>query len=239
MRIAVIDDEKYARIEMRHHINEWNPEAIVQEVSGGVEALELFEKERFDILFIDIHLGDVQGTTVASVAKRMMPEAKVIFATAFSEYAVKAFELQADDYLLKPIDPQRIRDILENCSQQKSESLPAESSRLAIRSGRHTRLIDIDEVTHIVTDGKGRGCYICLMKGDTLQDSSPLSDFEHRLREQGFYRIHKRSLVNLRQIQDIFPWKNNSFALRMRGSETILPIAREKHKELKRLLRIQ
>ena len=87
MRIAVIDDEKYSRVELIHQIRQQLPQAEIKEAGNGVQAMALLEKESFDILFIDIHLGDMEGTTVASLARRLMPEAKIIFATAYSEYA--------------------------------------------------------------------------------------------------------------------------------------------------------
>ena len=99
MRIAVSDDEKLTREELIRLIREDFPQAEVYEAGSGVQAMQLLEKKTFDFLFIDVRLGDMEGTTVASLARRLMPEAKIIFATAYSEYAVTAFELQANDYI--------------------------------------------------------------------------------------------------------------------------------------------
>ena len=116
MRIAVIDDEKYSRLELIHQIRQHLPQAEIMEAGNGVQAMALLEKNTFDVLFVDIHLGDMEGTTVAALARRLMPEAKIIFATAYSEYAVTAFELGVDNYILKPFDPARIRQVLEQCA---------------------------------------------------------------------------------------------------------------------------
>ena len=124
MRIAVIDDEKYSRVELIHQICQQLPQAEILEAGNGVQAMALLEKESFDILFIDIHLGDMEGTTVASLARRLMPKAKIIFATAYSEYAVTAFELGVNNYILKPFDPARIRQVLEQCRQAQPPPLP-------------------------------------------------------------------------------------------------------------------
>ena len=110
--------------------------------------------------------------------------------------------------------------------------------RLAISSNRHTILLDVDEVAYIETDGSGRGCRLHTLSGEEYADSSPLSEYESRLAGQGFYRIHKTCLVRLSYIQDIFPWNNNSFALRVRGSSSPLPIGRDRVKELRRRLNI-
>lgn len=238
MHIAVIDDEKYSRVELIHQIRQHLPQAEILEAGNGVQAMALLEKNRFDILFIDIHLGDMEGTTVAALARRLMPEAKIIFATAYSEYAVTAFELGVDNYILKPFDPTRISQVLEQCGQP-ARSVPARSEgRLAISSNRHTILLDVDEIAYIETDGSGRGCRLHTLSGEVYTDNSPMSEYESRLDGQGFYRIHKTCLVRLSYIQDIFPWNNNSFALRVRGSSGPLPIGRDRVKELRRRLNI-
>ena len=241
MRIAVIDDEKYSRVELIHQILSHIPDAVISEASNGVQAIALIERKSFDILFIDIHLGDLEGTTVASLARKLMPKAKIIFATAYSEYALKAFELRVDDYVLKPFDPARIKQVLERCTMDLNSTnsvIEHGSKKIAVSVNRHTTLLDIDEVSYIETDGSGRGCVIHMLSGDTYPDNSSLSDFENRLIRNGFFRIHKTCLVQLKYIQDIFPWSNNGFALRLRGSSNILPIGRDKIKDLRKRLRI-
>ena len=238
MRIAVIDDEKYSRVELIHQIRQQLPQAEILEAGNGVQAMALLEKESFDILFIDIHLGDMEGTTVASLARRLMPQAKIIFATAYSEYAVTAFELGVDNYILKPFDPNRIRQVLERYSQSPQPGPARGRERLAISSNRHTILLDVEEVTYIETDGSGRGCLVHTLSGEAYADNSPMSEYESRLGGQGFYRIHKTCLVQLKYIQDIFPWNNSSFALRVKGSSSPLPIGRDRVKELRRRLNI-
>lgn len=240
MRIAVIDDEKYSRVELTHQIRQLLPQAEVAEAGNGAQAMRLLETELFDILFIDIHLGDMEGTTVAALARRLMPSAKIIFATAYSEYAVRAFELQVDDYILKPFDPERIRQVLSRCVHT-SEAPPSQSpgaSRLAVSSNRHTTLLDIGDITYIETDGSGRGCVLHTLPGEQYSDSSSMSDYENRLAPYGFYRTHKTCLVQLKYITDIFPWNGSSFAFRVRGSSAVLPIGRDRVKELRRRLNI-
>ena len=162
------------------------------------------------------------------------PSSKAV--TAYSEYAVTAFELGVDNYILKPFDPARIRQVLEQCAAPPA---PARSEdRLAISSNRHTILLDVGDVTYIETDGSGRGCLVHTLSGERYADNSTMSEYESRLDGQGFYRIHKTCLVQLKYIQDIFPWNNSSFALRVKGSATPLPIGRDRVKELRRRLNI-
>lgn len=239
MRIAVIDDEKYSRIELIHQIKTHLPDAEIVEAASGAQAMQLLEKSQFDILFIDVRLGDMQGTTVAALARRLMPAAKIIFATAYSEYAVTAFELEADNYLLKPFAPDRIEQVLIQCTKNSNtRDTLVSSPRIAIGNSRHTRLLDISSIVYIETDGSGKGCFIYTTQGEQIGDNSPLSVLEPKLQPHGFFRIHKTCLVQLNYIQDIFPWNSNSFALRVQGYDTTLPVGRERMKQLKSLLHI-
>ena len=164
MRIAVIDDEKLTRMELVRLIYEDFPQAEIYEAGSGVQAMQLLEKKTFDFLFIDVRLGDMEGTTVASLARRRMPDAKIIFATAYSEYAVTAFELQANDYILKPYDPARIRQILGQ--YEKTHPEQDDEFRIAVNTNRrHTVLLALDEITYIESDGSGKHCVIHALTG--------------------------------------------------------------------------
>ena len=204
MRIAVIDDEKLTRMELVRLIYEDFPQAEIYEAGSGVQAMQLLEKKTFDFLFIDVRLGDMEGTTVASLARRLMPDAKIIFATAYSEYAVTAFELQANDYILKPYDPARIRQILGQ--YEKTHPEQDDEFRIAVNTNRrHTVLLALDEITYIESDGSGKHCVIHVLTGEQYSDNTALGVFEERLRGKRFYRIHKSYLVHLKYVQDIFP----------------------------------
>ena len=130
MRIAVIDDEKYSRVALVRQIEGFLPHAEIFEAGSGAQAVELLEKHTFDILFLDIHLGDMEGTTIAALARRLMPQAKIIFATAYSDYAVRAFELRADDYLLKPFRDQDLVAAIARVREKEGAARPAEDTLL-------------------------------------------------------------------------------------------------------------
>lgn len=235
MRIAVIDDEKYSREELIYQIRQFLPDAQIREAYSGVKALELLEQERFDLLFIDVRLGDMLGTTVASLARKLMPQAKIVFATAYSEYAVKAFELEVDNYILKPFDPRRVRQVLESCTAAPPAPAAAPVPKVAVTVNRHTTLLDVENVVYIETDSSGRHCIIHT-SGGTYSSTHTLSEYDVKLSPYGFFRIHKTCLVQLRLIQDIFPWSSNGFALHMQGFSQVLPISRDRIKPLRQKL---
>ena len=139
------------------------------------------------------------------------------------------------------LDPDRIREALRRCT---AEPAPAASAappvlhRIAVNNNRSTTLLDTDEITYIETDGIGRGCILHTISGKSYPDTTSLGEYESRLGEQDFYRIHKTCLVHLRYIVSIFPWTGNSFALRVRSTDSVLPISRERVRELRRRLNI-
>ena len=108
MKIAIIDDEKPARSELRFLINEVMPDSIIQEFSSGEEVLEIVDKETYDLFCIDISLGDINGITLGKTIKKISPKSEIVFATAYNNYGDKAFEIEAMYYLLKPFSENKV-----------------------------------------------------------------------------------------------------------------------------------
>ena len=116
MKIAVIDDERPARKMLIRRVKEVRPDCEITEAESGSDALKMFnEADSFDLIFVDMDLGDMEGTTLAATAKRLFPGAKIVFATAYSQYAAKAYEMEIDDYILKPFGPERVHHVVKKC----------------------------------------------------------------------------------------------------------------------------
>jgi len=234
MKIAVIDDERPARKELIHQILSILPDSLIKEAGSGAAALELLEDQSFDLLFLDINLNDMEGTTLASAVKCMLPEAQIVFATAYSQYAVKAFELG-------------VRLVLEKCSRDlerlQKEKIQSEDrlppfpvNRMPICVNRTITLLNIKQIVYIETCL--RSCIIHTVSKDYTENQL-LGEYEKRLVPHGFCRIHKSYLVNLNYIAEMFPWAGNSMAVKMQGFEqNILPVGREKVKHLRQLIGI-
>ena len=238
MRIAIVDDERPARSELKHQILELIPEAEITEGDSGAAALQIAGEEKFDLFFLDINLGDINGTVLINALANMQPEMKIVFVTAYSEYAVKAFELGVADYIMKPYDKKRLEKVLEKCGsfeEDKEKAAPVRNpKRIAINSNGRTIFEDVDRIIYIET--YNRGCLIHTPGEDYFEGRS-IGEYEKRLENFRFFRIHKSYLINLDQVREVFPWGNNSFALKMNGYEkNILPIGREKTKVLRQLL---
>lgn len=237
MRIAIVDDERPARSELKHQLLEIVSDALIFEADSGAAALELMSNEIFDLVFIDINLGDIEGTVLASTVKQIMPKARIVFATAYAEYAVRAFEIGVSNYILKPFEKHRLEKIVNNCREElESSSIKPLLNRLPVNFQRRIIMVDIKSIVFIETDN--RSCVIHTKNGDLIENLS-IREYERRLSENRFFRIHKSYLVNLEHIQEIFPWHNNSFALKMLDYENkILPVGREKIKALRQILKI-
>ena len=141
MRIAIVDDERPARSELRHQIQELLKEAEIVEGDSGAAALQLAGDGKYELFFLDINLGDISGTVLVNAIHNMQPQAKIIFVTAYSEYAVEAFELEVEDYVMKPFDQKRIQKVLDRCKVGgKEENVQhADSQRHITEAARFTQ----------------------------------------------------------------------------------------------------
>ena len=231
MRIAVVDDESPARRELCHQIRSADPAAVIDEASNGAAALEMVCRNRYDLVFLDINLGDIIGTSIAVAVKKISEEARIVFATAYPEYAVKAFELGVSDYILKPFDPARVREIVLRC---QAGSAPMAQKQVPGRfaAAHEGRIVLIDAGKIIYIESAARGVVVHTAEGD-YSDKKTLGECEARLEGGAFFRIYKSYIVNLEYVAEIVPWYNKTTAVKMRGCGVcVLPVGRNRKNEL-------
>jgi two-component system, LytTR family, response regulator LytT len=241
MRIAIIDDEKPSRSELSFLIKEELPDAIITEFSSGEEALEIISKESYDLFCIDINLGDISGITLATMVRKILPYSEIVFATAYNNYADKAFEVDAMYYLLKPFSQTKVKQMLDrykikqckDIDENKEKSL----SKIPLCIDKKFIMIDIEDIIYI--ESENRGCLIHT-KNESYKDNNTLNFFEERLRSKWFFRIHKSFLINLKYILEIHPWFNNTYCVKLKGfKDVFLPVSRNQIKNLKRILHLK
>ncbi|MEM1483748.1 LytTR family DNA-binding domain-containing protein [Oscillospiraceae bacterium PP1C4] len=244
MKIAVIDDERPSRSELKHLILEVLPDAVVDEADSGQKAVELASAGDYDALFVDVHLGDIEGTTLSLMLKKLLPRAQIVFATAYDEYAVKAFDMDAVDYIMKPFDPKRVEHALDKISARLAEgTAPVRTNemispikKLSISCDKRVVVVDIDVIAYIETDS--RNCILHTCQGDYSSTQS-LGYFEKKLAPVKFFRIHKSYLVNLQYVVEFCPWFNGMFSVKLKGYEKEnLPVSRKQIKKLKEIFEI-
>ena len=223
MRCAVVEDEPISMRRLVRILEELGCEVVVRANSVD-EAIRSINLERPEVLFLDIKLGDENAF---EILKNIDYDPKVVFITAYDEYAVKAFEKEAIDYILKPFTKERIEKSLKRVekivtSERILEILKdLERKRLTVRDGYDVVLIDIDEI--IYAEAREKNVFIVTKEGEFRYDGS-LSDLESRLGKD-FFRIHKSYVVNLSKVKRIKRWIGGHAVEMVNGS--ILPVSRK------------
>ncbi len=224
IRAIVVDDEELARDEMRFLL-EGEEVEIVAEAKDGPEALALVEEHAPDLLFLDIQMPGMNGFQVLQslIDREHVP--LVIFATAFDQYAIKAFEVNALDYLLKPIEKERLREAVERARralprreeyterlrrlaeniQVKTPFLP----RIVIQKGGDVGLVDADKVAMLSREGRKVTAYTS--DGTFATNYGDLDELEPQLDPSIFLRLGPDHIVNLRLIAEIMPWAGGRY----------------------------
>lgn len=236
MKILVVDDEAPGRGELVYEIRETIPEAEIDEAQNGEEALNLADRKKYDIAFVDVQLGDVKGTVLARTLKQLNPEIQIIMATAYEQYAVEAFEIDVTDYLLKPFAPERVAKALSRAQEHMREpknGQEKEAHKISLMTENKTLVMSIQKIIYIETDQ--RNCIVHTKKG-SYKVSQSIGNFDQRLSERGFFRCHKSFLINLNYVTEIVTSFHNAMSVKMEGMGDLeLPVSRSKVKELKNL----
>ena len=245
MRAVIVDDELPARERLRRLLAEIETVDVVGEADSGQRAVELIETLSPDLVLLDIQMPGLNGFEVIEALQDPPP---VIFVTAYDEYAIRAFEVNALDYLLKPYSRERLAQAVgraqELCGEDRDmgagfgrllETLASEgryADRLAVRDGERIRVLDVEHVDWIdVADER-----VMVHVGDeAYQVRRTLTELEKRLDPACFFRAHRSALVNLSKISEVIPWFKGSHKLRL-SSGAELDLSRAQARALRKLL---
>src|SRR5216117_4464847 len=219
IRALIADDEALARKFIRRMLKENRDFEIIGECSNGKETVAMIRKERPDFVFLDVQMPEMDGLAVLeSIGIEQLPE--IIFTTAYEQYAIRAFELHALDYLLKPFDQARFKDAIKHAkkrfrSERQKEgrmqisallesikNKPQYLDRLVIKAGGRITFLNTDEINWIEADDK----YVHLHtnKGSPMVRQT-LSPMESQLDPRKFSRIHRSAIVNVERIKELQP----------------------------------
>jgi len=212
-RVLIVDDEALARERVRTLLSSAPGVTVVGECSGGREAVETIIAERPDLVFLDIQMPDLNGFEVLeAVAPEWLPA--VVFVTAHDEYALRAFDVHAIDYLLKPIEPERFTRALGRAraagGQKLLDLLDAVGTRLVIRAKGKISLLDPAEIDWIEADGKHARLHV---GRETHVIRQQLKRLEQRLAPHGFVRVHRSAIVNVDRIKELEPWFHGEYVV--------------------------
>ena len=235
-KTIIVDDERLARRELRRRLAEFDEIAVAGEAENLAEAIELIEAEKPHVVFLDI---DLAGENGFELLEKTASGFKVIFVTAYDEYAIRAFDVNALDYLSKPVDAERLGKAiarLQDASDQKTESPPDApplefDDRIFLEVGERAVLLKICDISHV----GAAGGYSELMSvaGKKMLVEKPLSEWERRLPEKYFLRIHRQTIINLEQIEEISAWFNGTFQVRLKNQSPSFTVSRRRATKLR------
>ncbi len=220
MKAIIVDDERLARKELSSLLEKFGNVEIVGEAANADEAETMIAEKRPDLLFLDVNMP---GRTGFELLESLDPAPQVIFVTAYDEHALKAFEVNALDYLLKPIDPERLEAAVNKLqeSQESSEDQRKElheDDQVFLKDGEKCWFVMLKEVRYFESEGN----YIRVR----FSDQKPLvlrslNKLEEKLDPHIFFRANRKHIVNLRWVEKIEPWFNGGLMLKLKSGEQI------------------
>jgi two-component system, LytTR family, response regulator len=227
IRAIIIDDERLARNELRKLLIDFPEIEVVAEGANANEGLEKIETINPDLVFLDIQMP---GKTGFDMLAELDKAPHVIFTTAYDEYALKAFEVNALDYLLKPVEPRRLADAIQklHIQEEKEQTLNGEASinremlheddQVFVKDGERCWFVKLSEIRLFESVGNYAKVFFGPNKPLILKS---LNALEERLDEKTFFRANRKHIVNLRLIDKIEPYFNGGLLLEMKGGEKI------------------
>ncbi|KAF1681508.1 MULTISPECIES: LytR/AlgR family response regulator transcription factor [Bacillus] len=240
LRVLIVDDEVLARDELAYLLKRTNEEIELTEAENIESAFDQMMDQKPDLLFLDIDLSGENGFDIAKRLKKMKHPPAVVFATAYDQYALKAFEVDALDYLTKPFDEERIQQTLKKYKKGNRDNVEADQGshtgqhKLALSVGESIVIVDTKDIIYAGTEER----HVNVKTFDTSYTvSDTLVMIEKKLPDADFIRVHRSFVVNTEYIKEIQPWFNSTYNLIMKDGSKI-PVSRTYAKELKKLLHI-
>ncbi|HTR31506.1 MAG TPA: response regulator [Puia sp.] len=227
IRAIIIDDERLARNELKKLLLDFPEIEVIAEAANATEGAEKVDSLNPDLIFLDIQMPGKTGFDMLSELERAP---NVIFTTAYDEYALKAFEVNALDYLVKPVEPKRLADALQKLQLEEDKepisdhtisvnrSILNEHDQVFVKDGERCWFVKLSDIRLFESVGNYAKVYFGPNKPLILKS---LNALEERLDEKVFFRANRKHIVNLRLIEKIEPYFNGGLLLEMKGGEKI------------------
>jgi len=225
MKAIVVDDERLARKELMSLLKDYHEIEVIDECSNPEEALESIRKNDPDLLFLDIEMPEKTGF---DLLQELDKSPKVIFVTAYDEYALKAFEVNALDYLMKPVDPDRLKDtlnkVLSSVHEEEEIILPVDrgmltsSDQIFIKDGEKCWFVHLKDIRMFESEGNYVRIYFENFKPLVLKS---LNSLEDRLDPKVFFRANRKYIINLKWITQMENWFNGGLQVTLKDGEKV------------------
>ncbi len=264
LRAVLVDDEQLAREELGYLLGQLGGVEVIGEADNGPAAVDTIDRLQPDVVFLDVQMPGLTGFEVARKLHELEAGAQIVFVTAYDQRAIEAFEVNAVDYLLKPVDPTRLDtavqrarrriaaerqagaaeppvtglapDQLEKLLQLVSER-QSRRERLAIKVGDRLLLVQSEDIIHASLVDETITIVTAQYAGTS--NYRTLDELQARLDPSVFWRVHRSHLVNINKIKEIVPWFSRNYILRMKDEKaTEIPVSRTQTKRLREYLKI-
>ena len=234
LKALVVDDEAPARGELRFMLADAGGVEVVGEAGNAAEAMQLIQAIPYDVVFLDIDMPGLTGMHLAEALSELESPPAIVFVTAHSEHAVRAFEVEATDYLVKPVEVERLRRAIERLAPAAPAPGTARVERVPVEKAGKKLLLAVEEIFYVMA--KDDYSYL-FTDGERYLSTLSLAELERKLEPRGFFRVHRRFLVNLAQVKEVVPMYGGTLLLTMKdraGSQ--VPVSRRRVPSLKKAL---
>ncbi|BEP30222.1 LytR/AlgR family response regulator transcription factor [Helicovermis profundi] len=247
IKYLIVDDEKPARDELKFLLGDFNDFELIGEADNGIECLNIAKEKNIDVVFLDIDMPRISGIVVASKLSSFDNPPLIIFVTAYNEYAINAFEVNALDYLLKPISALRLENTIEKIKHNRINLVDPlinnkilfndlnTSSRICLEQNGVYMPLDIDSIIYAKVEGKNT---IIFTRNKEYNYSGTLSQLESKLTNTDFFRTHRSYILNIDYIETIEPWFNNTYMVKVKYLDEKVPVSRSQIKKFKEFVGI-
>lgn len=233
MRSIIVDDELPSRQELEYFIKTFSNIEIVNQFDDGVSVLKYVQSNHIDVIFLDINMPNLDGMNLAKILYEMNPDIKVVFITAYKEYALDAFEIHAFDYLVKPYSKDRIVSALERLESSFEENSEISSDKMSVLRNDKIYVINIKDIYYIKAFGRGVAIFT---KDGEYTSRNKISEMEKKLPVKEFYKSHRSFIVNLGKVKEIKPWFNDTYVLKLKDIDKEIPVSRNNIKRFREIL---
>jgi two-component system response regulator LytT len=258
LRVMVVDDEQLARDELCYQLGQLSEVEVVAQAGNGLEALSAVDRHDPDLVFLDIQMPGLSGFEVARrlLEREEQQSPALVFVTAFDQHAIEAFEVNAVDYLLKPVDAARLEQALARARRRLSSDRGGDPvndqierivkmmanrqirrDQVAVKVADRFLLVQAEEIIYASLADES----INIVTGQVAGTSNyrTLDELQARLDPEVFWRVHRSHLVNINKIKEIVPWFSRNYILRMKDAKaTEIPVSRAQTKRLREYLKL-
>ena len=249
LKILIVDDEMPAREELKYILSLLDETQIVGEAADAGQVLSLAAQMKPEVIFLDINMHGMNGLEAAKILRDVAPGCVIVFATAYEDYALQAFEIGAIDYVLKPFDEDRIRRTIERIGHYYAEAnpdtelLPSDKEPSAARIQVQKLPVEKSGKIMMLAYENILYAYACLgsvkivTANEEIDYNGSLTELEERLKDTHLLRVHKSYLVNMDKVKEVIPWFKGTYWLKMmEGGKTEIPVSKSQIKEIKTIL---